>query len=169
MQRTLNLEQTFALHSLPTGFINTGLYEFQAQCRNSNGHHHHHHHHHYHHHHHSHTNAADYDIPLVDRLSLERAEISQLQKYEAVIKVLKKLHSTLAFAWIFFLLNREIQELETALMELRSAVDIESYLMMATSAVEATTSECDDSSFLPSHTDNESEEIGSSVCQDIIT
>lgn len=29
MTRTLQLEQTFALHSLPMGFINTGLHEFQ--------------------------------------------------------------------------------------------------------------------------------------------
>lgn len=83
MQRTLKLQQTFALHSA-AGFINTGL----VQAMQHPNHHHnsivHHHHHHHHSNKHSHdsnsvTDAND-DVPLADRLSLERAEISQLQQ-----------------------------------------------------------------------------------------
>ena len=64
------------------------------------------------------------------------------------------------------IVNREIQELETALMELRSAVDIESYLMMTAPAMEDASSsivDCVDFEF-PSQPDiDDSEDIGSSV------
>jgi len=81
MQRTLQLQKTFTLHVVPMGFINTGLNEYDVGHKGG-------------------ITAMDVngDVPLVDRLSLERAEISQLQK--------------------------EIQELEAALEELKSAVDM---------------------------------------------
>lgn len=89
MQRTLKLQQTFALHSA-AGFINTGLVQaIQHPTSNHQLHHGHHGHHHHHHHHHTNKHSHDSwsaadasdDVPLADRLSLERAEINQLEQY----------------------------------------------------------------------------------------
>ena len=61
MQRTLQLQQTFALHVAPTGFINTGINEYDVGHKGG-------------------MVLEPLDVPLADRLSLERAETSQLQK-----------------------------------------------------------------------------------------
>lgn len=85
MQRTLQLQRTFALHPA-AGFINTGLVVQQQKNKAQQYHQHHHGHNHLHHHHHGHHHEStslvddDDDIPLADRLSLERAEINQLQQ-----------------------------------------------------------------------------------------
>lgn len=78
MQRTLQLQRTFALHPA-AGFINTGLVQQQQQQQNRN------HAHHVHHHESNSFVDDDDDIPLADRLSLERAEINQLQQYDVVM------------------------------------------------------------------------------------
>lgn len=77
MQRTLQLQRTFALHPA-AGFINTGLVQQQLQQQQQQNRNH------AHHGHHHESNSLvddDDDIPLADRLSLERAEINQLQQY----------------------------------------------------------------------------------------
>ena len=61
MQRTLQLQQTFPLHVAPLGFINTGVNEYDVGHKGG-------------------TVVQPLDVPLADRLSLERAETSQLQK-----------------------------------------------------------------------------------------
>ena len=67
--------------------------------------------------------------------------------------------TVLKFTWINT--NREIHELESALLELKRVVDIESYLVIPNPLEPS--SDYEDSSYLPSQTDEESEEIGSSV------
>ncbi|XP_057378127.1 uncharacterized protein LOC130700128 [Daphnia carinata] len=114
MQRTLQLQCTFALYPA-AGFINTGLVVVQQQeqhqnkqkkkrkvNKNRNGR--------LQNHESSCLVDDDDDVPLADLLSLERAEINQLQQ--------------------------EIEELEGALQELRTnynVVEIESYLTLADS------------------------------------
>lgn len=75
MQRTLQLQRTFALHPA-AGFINTGLVVHQLNKQQQQNKH--------HHHQPKETSGSlagdDDDIPLADRLSLERAEINQLQQ-----------------------------------------------------------------------------------------
>ena len=72
MQRTLQLQRTFALHPA-AGFINTGLVMAHQQAKKQQQQQ------------QLQTNSLvlddDDDIPLADRLSLERAEINQLQQY----------------------------------------------------------------------------------------
>ena len=63
MRRTLQLQQTFVLHIAPTGLINTGLHEYDVGHVRSTT-----------------LPLETLDVPLADRLTLERAEISQLQK-----------------------------------------------------------------------------------------
>ncbi|KAK4012720.1 hypothetical protein OUZ56_024956 [Daphnia magna] len=114
MQRTLQLQCTFALYPA-AGFINTGLVVVQQQeqqqnkqkkkrkvNKNRNGR--------LQNHESSCLVDDDDDVPLADLLSLERAEINQLQQ--------------------------EIEELEGALQELRTnynVVEIESYLTLTDS------------------------------------
>ncbi|XP_063597614.1 regulator of G-protein signaling 9-binding protein-like [Penaeus indicus] len=61
MLRTLTLQHTFTLHVGPTGLINTGVNEYGQGYRGG-------------------ASIDNMDLPLDDRLALERAEVNQLHK-----------------------------------------------------------------------------------------